>query len=136
MTTKERIPGKSGDEKGQKTTRLERGVALAQERFEEIKRLAPYLWEVPSCSSEAGEPYHVNLKWGECSCPDRVPDDEECKHTTAARYVKARTATCDGCSERFRYPELVEVMEEHDSLTWFPGDLLCMVECAGNHGVL
>jgi hypothetical protein len=58
------------------------------------------------------------------------------KHTVAARYVKARTATCDGCGERFRYSELVEVMEDHDSLTWFPGDLLCIAECAGNHGVL
>ena len=47
-----------------------------------------------------------------------------------------RTATCVGCGERFRHRELVEVTEDHESLTWFPGDLLCIAECAGNHGVL
>jgi hypothetical protein len=29
----------------------------------------------------------------------------------------------------------VEVTEEHESLTWFPGDLLCR-ECACGHGIL
>ncbi len=74
----------------------------------------------------------VNLKNGRGSCPDRVPEGEECKHTSAARYVKAKTATCSGCSERFRHRDLVEVQE---SLTYFEGDLVCL-ECAGAHGVL
>jgi hypothetical protein len=128
------VPGKSGNEKGQKSTRRERGIALAVEHFDSIWRVSPWLWEVPSCSGPRR--YTVNVKTGECSCPDRVPEGEECKHTVAARYVKARTATCDGCGERFRYSELVEVTEDHDSLTWFPRDLLCIAECAGNHSVL
>lgn len=32
------------------SARLQRGITLAEERFEEITRLAPYVWEVPSCS--------------------------------------------------------------------------------------
>ncbi len=107
----------------QHTTRFERGIALAQEHFEEIIRVAPWIWSVPSCS---GPGVHaVNLKTGECSCPDRTPAGETDKHVVAARYKKAKTATCSGCSERFRHRELTEVTEDHESLTWFPGDLLC-----------
>jgi hypothetical protein len=75
----------------------------------------------------------VNLKHGTCSCPDRTPAGETDKHVTAAKYVKAKTATCSGCSERFRHRDLVEVPEDH--LTFFEGDALCP-ECAGAHGVL
>ncbi len=105
------------------STRFERGIALAQEHFEEITRIAPWIWSVPSCSG-AGV-YACNLKTGECSCPDRAPEGETDKHVVAARYKKAKTATCSGCSERFRHRELTEVTEDHESLTWFPGDLLC-----------
>lgn len=102
------------------TTRTERGIKLGIERFEEITRVAPYIWSVPRCSG-AGV-YVVNLKSSECSCPNRVPEGERCKHEAAARYVKGKTATCSGCSGRFRHRELVEVVE---SLTYFEGDLLC-----------
>jgi hypothetical protein len=113
------------------TTRFERGIALAQERFEEITRVAPWIWSVPSCS---GDGVHaVNLKTGECSCPDRTPAGETDKHVTAARYVKAKTATCSGCSERVRHRDLHEVGD--DNLTFFEGDLVC-IGCAGAHGVL
>jgi hypothetical protein len=105
------------------TTRFERGIALAQERFEEITRVAPWIWSVPSCSG-AGV-HAVNLKHGTCSCADRTSAGETDKHVTAARYVKAKTATCSGCSERFRHRDLLEVQE---SLTYFEGDLLCS-EC-------
>jgi hypothetical protein len=113
------------------TTRFERGITLAVERFEEIHRIAPWIWSVPSCS---GPGVHaVNLKISECSCPDRTPTGEECKHLSAARYVKARTATCSGCSGRFRHRDMYEVGD--DNLTFFEGVLLCR-ECAGDHGVL
>lgn len=115
------------------TTRFERGIALAQEYFEEITRVAPYVWSVPHCSGPGV--YVVDLKAGNCSCPDRTPAEECCKHETAARYVKAKTATCSGCSERSRHRELVEVSEAHDNLTFFEGDLLC-IGCAHDHGVL
>src|SRR4051794_338631 len=82
------------------TTRFERGITLALEHFEEITRIAPYVWSVPSSSATSTGVYACNLKTGECSCPDRVPEDERCKHEYAARYVKAKTAKCSGCSKR------------------------------------
>ncbi len=115
------------------TTRFERGIALAIERFEEIERIDAYIWSVPSCAG-AGV-YIVDLNHGECSCPDRVPSEagERCKHETAARYVKARTFTCDGCAIRTRYRSGVEVGE--DSHLFFEGMWVCE-PCAHQHGVL
>jgi hypothetical protein len=113
------------------STRFTRGITLAAERFEKITRVAPYIWSVPSCTGEGV--YAVNLQTSECSCPDRVPEDEHCKHASAARYVKARTATCSGCSARFRHRELYEVGE--GNLTFFEGELLCR-SCGLAHGVL
>ncbi len=113
------------------TTRFERGIALAQEHFEEITRVAPWIWSVPS-ETVAGV-YAVNLKTGECSCPDRTPEGETDKHVVAARYVKAKTAACAGCRGRFRHRELVDVGEGNG--TFFEGDLLCR-DCARSHGVL
>ncbi len=55
----------------------------------------------------------------------RTPAGETDKHVVAAKYVKAKTATCSGCGSRFRHRDLVEVLE---SLTYFEGDLLCS-EC-------
>jgi hypothetical protein len=105
------------------SARLQRGLALAEEHFEEITRIAPWVWSVPS---ETGiGVYAVNLKTSECSCPDRVPEGERCEHLSAAAYKKAKTATCSGCRKRFRHRELYEVHDWHESLTWFVGDLLC-----------
>ena len=117
------------------STRHERGIALGIERFEEIVRVGPWEWEVPSCSASPGEEavYVANLNHGRCSCPDRPPADERCKHETAARYKKAKTATCIGCGGRFRHRDLYDVGE--DSLTFFEGDVLCG-GCARDHSVL
>ncbi len=115
------------------STRFERGIALGQERFEEITRVAPWIWSVPSCSGASGAVHAVNLKTGECSCPDRTPAGETDKHVTAARYVKAKTGLCAGCGSRFRHRDLYEVGD--DNLTFFEGDLLC-IGCAVDHGVL
>ncbi len=113
--------------------RLARGIALAQERFEEITWVAPWIWSVPSSSGGEVGAYTVDLKAGSCSCPDRVPEDECCKHEHAARYVKARTGTCSGCRRRFRHRELCPVGA--DNLTFFEGELLCG-SCARSHGAL
>ncbi len=115
----------------QPTTRFERGIALAQEHFEEITRVAPWIWSVPSAT--AAGVHAVNLKTGECSCEDRTPAGETDKHVVAAKYVKAKTAACCGCSRRFRHQDLVEVGD--DNLTFFENDLVCE-GCAANHGVL
>jgi hypothetical protein len=42
---------------------------------------------------------------------------------------------CSDCPKWLPGREMVEVTEEHESLTWFPGDLLCR-ECARGHGIL
>jgi hypothetical protein len=131
MAVKETIAAKPASEKGQKSTRHERGIALAVEHFDAIWRVAPYVWEVPSCFSPPR--YRVDLRDGVCSCPDRAPEGEECKHATAARYVKARTATCSGCGGRYRHSELRDV--EEDGLTLSEGALVCAA-CALAHDVL
>jgi hypothetical protein len=113
------------------SARLQRGIDLAEERFEEIVRARAWVWEVPSCSGE--KPYTVNLKTMSCSCPDRPPEGERCKHISAAAYKKAKTATCIGCGDCFRHRDLYDVGE--DSLTFFEGDVLCG-GCASAHGVL
>lgn len=113
------------------TTRFERGITMAVERFDESVRVAPWIWSVPSCSGPGVRA--VNLEACECSCPDQVPAGEECKHLSAARYVKARIATCSGCGDRVRHRDLYEVGD--DNLTFFEGDLVCR-ECAVGHGVL
>lgn len=113
------------------SARLQRGIALAEERFEDIVRVALWTWEVPSCSSEHS--YTADLKSGSCSCPDRVPEDERCKYVSAAAWVKAKTAKCSGCCKRFRHRDLYSVPEDH--LTFFEGELLCR-KCALEHGVL
>lgn len=115
------------------SARLQRGIELAEEGFEEITRMAPYVWEVPSCSGD--HRYVVDLKHGLCTCPDHPPEGERCKHLSAAAYKKAKTATCSGCKKRFRHKELYEVREDHGSLTWFVGDLLCE-GCARDTGIL
>ena len=114
-----------------KTTRHKRGIALGIERFEEIVRVSPWEWAVPSCTGDHA--YVVNLKTRTCPCPDRTPEGEEDKHVVAARYKKAKTATCVGCGGRFRHRDLFDVGE--DSLTFFEGDVLCE-GCARDHGVL
>ncbi len=115
----------------QPTTRLQRGISLAEGRLEEIQRTAPWVWSVPSCTGAAV--YTVNFKQGECSCPDRTPEGGRCKHEYAARYVKARTFTCDGCAIRTRYRSGVEVGE--DNHLFFEGMWVCE-PCAHQHGVL
>jgi hypothetical protein len=104
------------------SARLQRGIELAESRFEEIEKIAPWTWRVPSCSGPLF--YVADLKNGLCTCPDHPPEGERCKHVSAA-YKKARTATCSGCRKRFRHRVLVEVHEDHESLTRFVGDLLC-----------
>ena len=32
--------------------RMQRGIVLAEERFDEIVRVRPWIWSVPSCSGE------------------------------------------------------------------------------------
>jgi hypothetical protein len=93
-------------------------------------------WRVPS-QSKVGVLYPVQLRGEErgCGCI-AYAYREDCAHYRSARLAQIRTSACSGCGERKPYRELIEVTEDHGFLTWFVGDLLCVAECAGNHGVL
>jgi hypothetical protein len=81
--------------------------------------------------NERGATYVINpLLWA-CSCPAFHRRGRPCKHSLAA-YVLwraaqpvARKRTCSSCAGRFPVGQMIEVQEEHESLTWFVGDMLC-----------
>ena len=53
---------------------------------------------------------------------------------TAIRKVRReQTVPCSACGDRFPGRDLVEVEEDHESLTWFVGDRLCG-GCVDAHG--
>ncbi len=66
-------------------------------------------------------------------------DHDGCSGSGRARvflYPKdGRLSKCDGCGERFPGREMVEVVADHDSVTFFEGDMVCE-ECAEGAGVL
>ncbi len=75
------------------STRLQRGITLAQERGEEIILEGRGVYEVPGCS---GGTYTVDLAvfGGEesCSCPDHTRHPElTCKHLAAASLHRAKS---------------------------------------------
>ncbi len=90
---------------------------------------------VPS-GTEANGLYEVRVgtrpERNRCECRG-FASHGHCSHLIAAGRVAKRSAVCDSCGERRWNRELVEVTEDHDSLTWFPGDLLCR-GCVRAHG--
>ena len=117
------------------STREARGLELYRERGDEIKHVRGSVWSVPSCT-RAGV-YLVDLADGICTCPDTPPAGpagEVCKHTTAATIARAKSGVCAGCRLRFRRRELIELVGNHDDLTYFDGDHLC-TSCADAAGV-
>jgi hypothetical protein len=119
------------------STRELRALALYRTRRDEIKEVAPNLYRVPSCTGERA--YTVDYGLERCSCPDHALRGANCKHILVVGILvakrRARTAPCAGCGERFRRRDMVEVLEDHESLTFFAGDLVCE-GCAGDHGIL
>ena len=111
-------------------TRALRGLALFRDRGEEIEHVEGWTWSVPSCSGKRR--YLVDLKNEVCRCPDRAPEGEVCKHTTAATIARAKSGECAGCSKKVRRLRLRPVPEGH--LTFFEGEELCP-PCAVSHGV-
>lgn len=95
-------------------------------------------WIVPS-GSVAGKHYEVRTgtraERNKCECIG-FEHHRHCSHLVAAHRAAKLSAVCDSCGERVWMRGLIEVTDDHESLTWFPGDLLCIAECAGNHGVL
>lgn len=85
-------------------------------------------------------PYEVDSVNWSCTCPDHEYRGKGCKHSLAA-YILRRAAlparrlhTCCACDHRFPRGEIVEVQPEHENLTHFPGDFLCLA-CADRAGV-
>lgn len=75
------------------TTREERGIALYEERGEDIEWIGPHTYLVPATGR--GLPYTVDVTMGFCSCPDsriaRANGEERiCKHGVAAEIVSAK----------------------------------------------
>ncbi|MDP9457710.1 MAG: hypothetical protein M3Q60_18515 [Actinomycetota bacterium] len=114
-----------------------RGLGLYELHADEI--LASYRgagrYVVPSGTDTSGL-YEVRvgtrLERNTCECRGWSAH-RHCSHLIAAERVAKRSAVCDSCGERRWDRELVEVTEDHDSLTWFPGDLLCRC-CVRAHG--
>ncbi len=94
-------------------------------------------WLVPS-GTEANGLYEVRVGTrpdrNRCECRG-FSSHKHCSHLIAASRVAKRSGVCDGCGERRWDRELLEVTEDHDSLTWFVGDRLCG-GCLRAHGGL
>ncbi len=74
-----------------KTTRLQRGVRLFQERGAEIERTTAHTYKVPSCSGEGAYLVWTDLR--ACTCPDHIrakAAGERCMHVIAAEIVLAK----------------------------------------------
>jgi SWIM zinc finger len=113
-----------------------RGLQLYREHAEEIC-FEDSVWLVPS-KSDGTSVYEVviSCRGESCECADHERRGIACKHIVAATIARAKTACCVGCGQRFPHRELVEVQEDHQSLTWFSGDRLCRRGCARAHGIL
>jgi hypothetical protein len=70
-----------------------------------------------------------------CDEEDLLGEDLEFEASSKEASSK-KSASCEGCGRTFSHSELIEVTEYHESLTFFPGDRLCVGECAGAHGIL
>ena len=104
------------------STRELRGIALYEEHAEEI-RFEQGVWLVPS-QNDATSVYEVVIgRRGEsCECVGFEHRGESCKHIHAAAIARAKTTPCSCCGERVPWRFVTTVEEDHDLLTWFPGD--------------
>ena len=101
-----------------------RGLGLLEAYRGEFRYLGAGRWWVPS-GSEEGRGYEVKPgRNPECGCVG-FQHYEHCSHVVAAERASKLSAICDSCGERCWYPELVEVQEEDDLLSWIPGGILC-----------
>ncbi len=106
-----------------------RGLGIYELRSDDI--LASYQgggrWLVPS-GTDAGNVYEVRTgtrpERNRCECRG-FASHGHCSHVVATSRVAKKSGVCDSCGERRWDRDLVEVNEDHDSLTWFVGDRLC-----------
>ncbi|MDP9478579.1 MAG: hypothetical protein M3R38_23345 [Actinomycetota bacterium] len=74
-----------------RTTRLQRGIALHRERGAEIERISAHTYRVPSGTGEGFYTAYTDLR--ACTCPDHKrakAAGERCKHVHAAEIVLAK----------------------------------------------
>ncbi len=115
--------------------RLSRATEIAREHGREIAESAEgAVFKVPS-GTDAARYYVVSLSRGVCECADFEHRRDPCKHLFVAFMVKDSSAGCADCGGRFLRSDTVEVMDEHESLLWYPGDRLCR-RCALSCGIL
>jgi hypothetical protein len=113
--------------------RYSRGVAIATNSLKEIKKLSPGCYAVPA--SDPSKAYVVTVRpVVACSCEDSLRRGSEvgpCKHIHAVRYLLRKSGVCSGCGVRHWNGYLTEVMDYHESLSYFEGEQLCP-ECLWN----
>ncbi len=74
-----------------KTTRLQRGIRLFNDRGHEIERIAAHTYRVPSCTGEGTYTAYTDLRC--CTCADHMrakAAGERCKHVAAAEIFLAK----------------------------------------------
>ena len=99
-----------------------------------------YTYRVRS-GSKLSKVYTVDPQSWECDCPWSANGGRGCYHSIAAwtlelahRPVPTK-GPCTACGGLVPVGDLYEVHEDHESLTWVPGDLLCE-GCALETGIL
>jgi len=94
-------------------------------------------WLIPS-GSAAGKLYEVRVgsrpERSRCECRG-FASHGHCSHVVCARIACKKSAVCDCCGERCWWSKLTEVQEDHESLTFFPGDVVCR-SCARGTDIL
>ena len=73
-------------EKSVPATRELRGLALYRDHHDEIERVYPHVYRVPSCSGETFYTVHLSPR-ERCDCPDTAP---VCKHIIASTIYRAK----------------------------------------------
>lgn len=106
-----------------------RGVRLFENGAVEHK---DHGWTV---AGEHNGTHRVSLQRESCTCMDFTTRKAPCVHIFAALVARAKTRRCSGCSEPTNRRDLIEVVEDHASVTFFEGDMVCEA-CAGAHGVV
>lgn len=73
-------------------TRELRGIKLYRDRGDEIERVYPSIYRVPSCTGSTSYVVHLAPRV-RCDCPDFESRHEPCKHVFAAEIAAAKTRT-------------------------------------------
>ena len=113
-----------------------RGRGLFATYRDELCYLGGGSWLVPS-GSTSGKAYVVRVgvaRPDRCECRG-FASHGHCSHVVCASIAHKKSAVCDSCGERHYWPELIEVTEDHASLTWFVGDVVCR-RCARGTDIL